>query len=70
VTTWGALATGMIILLVVFGRDTGLTLRQHATLAAMTVGLAWLCTWIIFLEDTDSRPLGSADSPESRRSRT
>jgi hypothetical protein len=44
----------MVLLTVVFGRDVGLTLRQHATLAAITVGLAWLCTWIVFLEDAES----------------
>jgi hypothetical protein len=49
-TTWVVLALGMVVMLVVFGRDTGLTLRQHATLAVITVGLAALCTWIIFLE--------------------
>lgn len=50
-TTWGSLAGAMVILIIAFGWDAGLTLRQHGTLAVLTVGLAWVCTWIIFLED-------------------
>jgi len=52
-TTWALLAAGMVVMLVLFGHDAGLTLRQHATLGAITVGLAALCTWIIFLEHAE-----------------
>ena len=53
-TTWGVLAAGMVTMMVLFARDAGLTLRQHVTLAAVTVGLAALCTWIIFLEHAEA----------------
>ncbi|MBI3972327.1 MAG: hypothetical protein HY332_13690 [Chloroflexi bacterium] len=56
-TLWGVLATGMVVMLVLFGRDAGLTLRQHVVLATVTVALAWLCTWIVFLDDADSHDL-------------
>jgi hypothetical protein len=41
----------MVLAAAVFGRDVGLTAGQHVALAAVTIPLAWLCTWIIFLED-------------------
>jgi hypothetical protein len=52
-TAWMGLAAGMVLVVAVFGRDTGLTVGQHAALAAMCLPLAWLCTWIVFLEDGD-----------------
>ncbi|HEX2037715.1 MAG TPA: hypothetical protein VHS99_26360 [Chloroflexota bacterium] len=50
---WLILAVGMVLVVVIFGRDAGLTLQQHATLAALAVPLAWVCTWIVFLEERD-----------------
>jgi hypothetical protein len=50
VTMWAVLAAGMVAMIVLFGVDAGLTFRQHVTLAAIAALLAWLCTWIIFLE--------------------
>jgi hypothetical protein len=38
---------------VLFGRDVGLTFQQHATLVVVAIGLAWLCSWIAFLERGD-----------------
>jgi hypothetical protein len=49
-TAWVFLAAGMVLAVLVFGRDVGLTLGQHAALAGLCLPLAWLCTWIIFLE--------------------
>ena len=49
-TAWAFLATGMVLAVLVFGRDVGLTSGQHAALAVLCLPLAWLCTWIIFLE--------------------
>ena len=53
-TSWICLAAGMVILVVLFGRDAGLTFGQHAALAGVTVAVAWLCAWIICLEDRES----------------
>ncbi|MGH2353672.1 MAG: hypothetical protein ACRDJN_18875, partial [Chloroflexota bacterium] len=53
-TAWAFLAAGMVLVVILFGRDAGLTFRQHATLALLTIPLAWLCTWIVFLEETPS----------------
>ncbi len=50
---WLALAAGMLVILALFSRGAGLTMRQQLFLAAATVVLAWLCTWIIFLEHDD-----------------
>jgi hypothetical protein len=49
-TAWLFLATGMALAVLVFGRDVGLTAGQHAFLTALCLPLAWLCTWIVFLE--------------------
>jgi hypothetical protein len=53
-TAWLLLATGMALAVLVFGRDVGLTAGQHALLATLCLPLAWLCTWIIFLESGDA----------------
>jgi hypothetical protein len=50
-TAWLFLATGMALAVLVFGRDVGLTAGQHAFLTALCLPLAWLCTWIVFLEN-------------------
>jgi len=59
-TTWGLLAAGMVVMMILFAQDAGLTFRQHATLALVTIGLAALCTWIIFLEHQDPAADGDA----------
>jgi hypothetical protein len=53
-TAWLFLAGGMALAVLVFGRDVGLTAGQHATLAVLCLPLAWLCTWIVFLENGDA----------------
>ncbi len=57
-TAWALLAAGMVLAVAVFGRDVGLTAGQHFALAGLTIPLAWLCTWIIFLEDGASDATG------------
>ncbi len=52
-TAWLVLTAGMLVILALFSRGAGLTVRQQLFLAAATVVLAWLCTWIIFLEHDD-----------------
>jgi len=60
-TTWGLLAAGMVVMMILFGHDAGLTFRQHASLGVITVGLAALCTSIIFLEHAEPPPSGEAE---------
>ena len=43
----------MAVMVILFGQDAGLTLSQHAVVVVVTIGLAALCTWIIFLETPD-----------------
>jgi len=50
----------MVLMMVLFARDAGLTLRQHVTLSLVTIGLAAFCTWIIFLEHEE--PAADADA--------
>jgi hypothetical protein len=47
---WLVLGAGMVLAVLVFGRDVGLSATQHALLAVLCLPLAWLCTWIIFQE--------------------
>lgn len=58
---WVVLALGMAVVVVVFGRDTGLTLTQHALLTVLAVPLAGACTWIAGLEDGSAE--STADGP-------
>jgi hypothetical protein len=51
---WGVLAGGMVLAVLVFGRDVGLSATQHGFLAVLCVPLAWLCTWIVFQESGDA----------------
>lgn len=44
---WLALAVGMEILFLFAARGQGLTAGQLASLAAVVVGVAGLCAWII-----------------------
>jgi len=54
-TTWLALAVGMLVVLAISARDVALSARQWTWLALATVLLAGLCAWIISWE---------ADTPE------
>lgn len=50
---WIALATGMVILLVLEARDVGLLVGQWAALIVTTILVAGVCVWIISFEDED-----------------
>lgn len=50
---WAVLAVGMLLMLAVFSVDAGLTPRQFAAVAGATLLLAWLCAWVITLEDVE-----------------
>ena len=60
-TAWLLLGAGMALAVLVFGRDVGLTFGQHAALTALTLPLAWLCTWIVFLESGEDGAAGGAE---------
>ena len=42
-----ALSIGFVIVLVIAARDVGLLWNQWLFLILATIGLAWLCVWII-----------------------
>jgi len=48
---WGALALGMVIIVVLSAKDVGLLPSQMLALIVATIGLAGLCVWIIGWED-------------------
>lgn len=48
---WGALAVGMVIILLWSAKDVGLLPTQLAALVIATILLAGLCVWIIGWED-------------------
>ena len=52
-TGWAVLATGMLLMLTLFSLDAGLTIRQFAAVSVATLLLAWLCAWVITLEDAE-----------------
>lgn len=52
-TAWIALATGMVIILVIAARNVGLLWNQWLFLILATIGLAGLCVWIISWEPDD-----------------
>jgi hypothetical protein len=52
-TAWGALAIGMVIILLWSAKDVGLLPTQIASLIVATILLAGLCVWIIGWEDED-----------------
>lgn len=54
--SWAILAAGMLAMLVLFSRDSGLTPAQLGAMAAATVVLAWLCAWVIHLEERETSP--------------
>jgi len=49
--SWLLLAIGMVIIVVIAGRNVGFQAGQWAALIAATVALAGLCVWIISWED-------------------
>ena len=51
VTSWAALAVGMVIILLWSARNAGLLPNQMAVLVVATVLLAGACVWIISWED-------------------
>ncbi|MCS6773046.1 MAG: hypothetical protein RMM31_02845 [Anaerolineae bacterium] len=59
-TAWIALATGMVIILVIAARNVGLLWNQWLFLILATIGLAGLCVWIISWEpdeeDAEKKP--------------
>jgi hypothetical protein len=50
-TSWLLLAVAMEILMTLFSWGTGVLFRQWIALFGATILLAWLCVWVIFLED-------------------
>lgn len=56
---WIALATGMVIILIIAARDVGLLWNQWLFLILATIGLAGLCVWIIGWEANDDASAAS-----------
>jgi hypothetical protein len=54
--SWALLAAGMVILLTLFSQGAGLEPRNYAALVVATLALAWLCVWIIALEEDEAPP--------------
>ena len=52
-TAWGALALGMVVILLWSAKDVGLLPTQLAALVIATILLAGLCVWIIGWEDEE-----------------
>ncbi len=52
-SAWFVLAVGMVILVVLAGRDVGLAARQWFWLVVITVLVAGACIWIISWGDDD-----------------
>jgi len=50
-TTWLALAIGMVIIVILSAKDVGLLPTQMLALIVATIGLAGLCVWIISWEE-------------------
>jgi hypothetical protein len=50
---WGALAIGMVVILLWSARDVGLLPNQLAALVVATILLAGACVWIISWEDDE-----------------
>jgi hypothetical protein len=62
-TSFGLLALGMLAVMSVFAWDSGLALRQYLAVAATTVLLALLCTWIVFLENAEPGGIDGEPGP-------
>ncbi len=54
IVAWGALAVGMVVILLWSAKDVGLLPSQLAALVVATILLAGLCVWIIGWEDTEA----------------
>lgn len=52
-SAWIALATGMVILLVIEARNVGLEFGQWIALIVATVLVAGACIWIVTWDDDD-----------------
>lgn len=61
---WFVLALGMVVMLVYFGRDVGLTAFNWVSLILATVGTAGLCIWIISWEDAEELVENSEEAGE------
>ncbi len=57
ITSWIALAIGMVIILAWSARDVGFTGGQWAALVVTTILLAGACVWIIGWEDDEDEAL-------------
>lgn len=65
ITSWVALAIGMVIILVWSARDVGFTPGQWTALVITTILLAGACVWIIGWEDDDDDEESQAEARKS-----
>jgi hypothetical protein len=65
-SAWFVLSLGMVILLVIEGRDVGLLAGQWVSLIVATVLVAGACVWIISWEDADEEDIAitTGDMPK------
>ncbi|MEO0561923.1 MAG: hypothetical protein AAF125_07410 [Chloroflexota bacterium] len=65
-SAWVVLSVGMVVLLVIEGRDVGLLVGQWVSLIVATVLVAGACVWIISWEDADEtdEALTTSDMPK------
>ncbi len=65
-SAWIVLSLGMVILLVIEGRDVGLLPGQWVSLIVATVLVAGACVWIISWEDADEEDIAitTSDMPK------
>lgn len=52
-TATALLGAAMVVLMTAFSWQTGLGVRQWVALAGATLLTAWLCVWIVFLEEEE-----------------
>lgn len=64
IAAWIVLATGMVAMLVYFGRDVGLTPFNWFSLIVATVLTAGACIWIISWEDEDEEASDDASAAD------
>ncbi|MGJ3241105.1 MAG: hypothetical protein ACFE0Q_20510 [Anaerolineae bacterium] len=67
VSAWIVLSTGMVAMLLYFGRNVGLTAFNWVALIIATVLTAGLCIWIISWEDEDDES-SNENTPEGEAS--
>jgi hypothetical protein len=71
IAAWIVLALGMVVLLLYFGRDVGLTAFNWTSLILAVVAVAGLCIWIISWEDdgeeatAEASPVVTDDAPKT-----